>query len=54
MMNKRVLTFAILALLAVPFASAHAGWRVGIGIGFRQLGPSTEQLEHLQPPLVPQ
>jgi hypothetical protein len=30
---KRVLTFALLALLGTPLASAQAYWRVGIGIG---------------------
>jgi hypothetical protein len=34
MICKRVLIFAALALLALPLASAEAGWRVGVRIGF--------------------
>src|SRR5712692_7720078 len=31
---RRVLFFAALALLALPLASAQAGWRVGVRVGF--------------------
>ena len=31
---KRVLLTAVLVLLAVPWTSAHADWRIGIGFGY--------------------
>ncbi len=31
---RRVLSFAVLAILAMPWGTAQAGWRIGIGIGW--------------------
>jgi PXPV repeat (3 copies) len=37
---RRVLTLAALVLIAVPWASAQAGWRIGIGIGLPVYRPA--------------